>query len=708
MTLHELSGRRGRTGVSPNRVLAATLSALVLTSLLVGPAAGAVAPVADATEPSRTVPSAHSTASGGPSVRTVDGGTGVSEQATPGDEWDDEQATPIAPNTTASGSIDPSDDVDRLSLNVRRGDLLDLTLRKPADQDIQMRVTHPTGTTTSAAEINGTALGERFIISENGTVEIAISGPGTGNWTLTNVLNRGADRYPNKLYLDDPSERVFVDANTTVTGRLQTTDDTDRLDIEVERGDVLNLVLSKPVGEDIDIYVRYPLRMERIDFQSGPDKRTFITSQTIVRNGTVRILIEGSGTGDWTLTNELNRGVDRFNQGDRVQIDPNTTVSGRLQTSDDRDEFGIEVSRGDVLHLTLEKPVGRNVGIRTVPPGGSFGGIGATDESTLTGTRLIRENGTFRIDVNGDVGDWTLTNELNPGVDKYPQTRDDFTRVEQNTTVSGRLQTTDDEDHVGIDVRRGDVLSLTLERPVGRDIALGTGDAREVGDGVYTDTQLITRNGTFEAVVYGNGIGDWTLTNEVNRGADKFVEGDRVQIGANATVSGRLQTDDDREDLAVRVSENDVLNLTLEKPAGQDVGLRVRYPNDESAVVRGIDEAQLSINRTITEDAIVTIEISGPGTGDWTLTTERRGDEPTTDPLDPVCGDCRPPTDVDGDGLYEDVNGDGSVNVIDVQALFANLDDPTIRNNVDAFDYNGDGSVNVVDVQALFANGVDV
>jgi len=60
------------------------------------------------------------------------------------------------------------------------------------------------------------------------------------------------------------------------------------------------------------------------------------------------------------------------------------------------------------------------------------------------------------------------------------------------------------------------------------------------------------------------------------------------------------------------------------------------------------------------------------------------------------------PTDPDGDRLYEDINGDGESDIVDVQALFSNSDDETIQNNPDAFDFNGDGSVNVVDVQKLF------
>ncbi|WP_152422964.1 dockerin type I domain-containing protein [Halorubrum kocurii] len=67
-----------------------------------------------------------------------------------------------------------------------------------------------------------------------------------------------------------------------------------------------------------------------------------------------------------------------------------------------------------------------------------------------------------------------------------------------------------------------------------------------------------------------------------------------------------------------------------------------------------------------------------------------------------ITGDGNPATDPDGDGVYEDVNGDGSVNALDVQALFANLNSDSVQGNM-AFDFNGDGSVSVIDVQYMFA-----
>jgi len=76
---------------------------------------------------------------------------------------------------------------------------------------------------------------------------------------------------------------------------------------------------------------------------------------------------------------------------------------------------------------------------------------------------------------------------------------------------------------------------------------------------------------------------------------------------------------------------------------------------------------------------------------------------------DPVCfggqtvGDLSgQPTDPDGDGRYEDVDGDGDVDLDDAEAMFANRDDELIRDHPEAFDFNDDGSVDVVDVRALF------
>lgn len=69
----------------------------------------------------------------------------------------------------------------------------------------------------------------------------------------------------------------------------------------------------------------------------------------------------------------------------------------------------------------------------------------------------------------------------------------------------------------------------------------------------------------------------------------------------------------------------------------------------------------------------------------------------------PIVGDTNP-KDPDNDGKYEDINGDGNVNIFDIQNLFENLQNPDVTDNGQYFNFNGDSqdNVNVFDVQALF------
>jgi hypothetical protein len=69
--------------------------------------------------------------------------------------------------------------------------------------------------------------------------------------------------------------------------------------------------------------------------------------------------------------------------------------------------------------------------------------------------------------------------------------------------------------------------------------------------------------------------------------------------------------------------------------------------------------------------------------------------------IQPVVGD-EIPTDVDDDGMFEDVNGDGELTVADVQALWANRDAAAVTDFGDAYDFNMDGEFDIVDVQALW------
>jgi len=61
------------------------------------------------------------------------------------------------------------------------------------------------------------------------------------------------------------------------------------------------------------------------------------------------------------------------------------------------------------------------------------------------------------------------------------------------------------------------------------------------------------------------------------------------------------------------------------------------------------------------------------------------------------------PTDPDGDGYYEDVNGNGRVDYADVELLFDNLESDSVASNARAFDFNQNDRLDFDDVVSLYA-----
>lgn len=61
-----------------------------------------------------------------------------------------------------------------------------------------------------------------------------------------------------------------------------------------------------------------------------------------------------------------------------------------------------------------------------------------------------------------------------------------------------------------------------------------------------------------------------------------------------------------------------------------------------------------------------------------------------------------PPQDADGDGVFEDINGDGNVDIVDLQALYVVRHDEIVQQNTGSFDINDDGVVDIVDIQRLY------
>ena len=76
--------------------------------------------------------------------------------------------------------------------------------------------------------------------------------------------------------------------------------------------------------------------------------------------------------------------------------------------------------------------------------------------------------------------------------------------------------------------------------------------------------------------------------------------------------------------------------------------------------------------------------------------------ETPTSGILPVPGGIDVPTDTDGNGLYDDVNGNGRKDFADVVLYFNQMIWITTYEPVAAFDYNGNGRIDFADVVQLF------
>jgi hypothetical protein len=169
------------------------------------------------------------------------------------------------------------------------------------------------------------------------------------------------------------------------------------------------------------------------------------------------------------------------------------------------------------------------------------------------------------------------------------------------------------------------------------------------------------------------------FTVESTSAAEKAAVGSSTTVTATISSDGEVESTQSVELLFDIDGDGDpesvgTEQVTIDANGQTDVSFTVDVPGDASFGDR--------------EFSVVTAADSADGTVEFT-------------PPD-INGDGNLPGDPDEDGLYEDTNGDGTVDTGDAQALFGNRDSDAVQNNAGAFDFNGDGVLNVGDAQALF------
>jgi len=210
-----------------------------------------------------------------------------------------------------------------------------------------------------------------------------------------------------------------------------------------------------------------------------------------------------------------------------------------------------------------------------------------------------------------------------------------------------------------------------------------TVELRPVEDEVRT-----FKNATVQVVATGasNGVDTYDLDVALNNTNASLLDYELTAQGSGVTDNSAISADNSSISLDVQgagqagSSEVVLANLTLQF--------------DDTGTV----QADLPTGVSLNDSTGTSYDTSANGT-----TVSTFGPPPVID--NPKPPQERLPLDKDGDGLYEDVRGDDNLNILDVQALFNNLEEPPVTENAQYFYFNprpNPESPNILDVQGLF------
>jgi hypothetical protein len=426
--------------------------------------------------------------------------------------------------------------------------------------------------------------------------------------------------------------------------------------------------LVVPVENDDDPGAAHEVELKVLSEGEGLAKRTATVEGETARDVTLDVPFEAAGTYPLTVEVSSDTGwTDTFERELTVGEDAPTASATLTPES-------VEVGTNDSFVVEWEIP--EAVDDR------SMTGLSAAFGSDWSTQNADESN--VSVSVNGESAplDWTERYDGTLEIGLYPDPK-----ISGGDTVTARIGT-DGTGAIGTPETAGEHgVELTLRYEAG-------------DDGTWTDTADVTVEppaGTAEVALEPQDA-TASLTNEVTY--------DVVVRNANDGLGLFYGT----------VNVGDGARVVDAAVAGDPAGATTDVTDDGGSV--SFETYGLGIEDTGdgTTVATVTVRAVGAGTTDVTLADVEVADRPGTAyenttadgtltgvDIDPVGPFENPPTDSDHDGVFEDVNGDGRANIVDVQAFFENQDDDAVTAHPSRFDFNDDGRYSPSDIQALFS-----
>jgi hypothetical protein len=393
---------------------------------------------------------------------------------------------------------------------------------------------------------------------------------------------------------------------------------------------------------------------------AGPDQ-TVDEAATVVLDGSASSDPDGDTLSyDWSQT-----------AGPDVTLSDTTAESPSFPAPEVTGEttlsFELTVSDGDLSDTDTV-----TVTVQDVPENAAPTADAGADQTVDEGTSVSLD-GTGSSDPDGDSlsYDWTQTAGTAVSLQDTATATPSFTasEVDADETLTFELTVSDG------DLSDTDTVTVTVQ------------DVPEAPTGPTTTVGMSPASA--EVVVGGTETYDLVL-DSADGGVGAFTATVALDDPTAANITGVTIADDPGLSDATYAPDNSSVTINAALMNTADTGSVVIA----SVTVEGASEGS--------SDLTVDVSALGNEAGESYTITDQSGATVSVVALQPLGDFEDPPGDLDDDGLYEDTNGDGTFNIVDVQALFANTDDPTAENNPGKFDHNGDGEFDIVDVQALY------
>jgi len=200
------------------------------------------------------------------------------------------------------------------------------------------------------------------------------------------------------------------------------------------------------------------------------------------------------------------------------------------------------------------------------------------------------------------------------------------------------------------------------------------------------------------------------------------VEVDSGRLGDGGTTTATVTVDEAPNGIAgfrldVGVDDPSVVEVTGGSyPKSFGLVEDPQVADDGSSVTLKASDTDSAIEPGATDVVLATVEMASAGDGTTDLTaTVQALDADGGAAIDPIVetgqieavpveriGNNPLPTDPDGDGNYEDLNGNGRVDFQDVVLFFDHKNSSSVTDHTDAYDFNDNGRIDFDDVNLLF------